>query len=64
MKGGEKMKPPKEAIKKIKEYCEKTNCAKCNYGQIYDQNMIACSLVDTIPVYWETGEENVKTNST
>lgn len=60
------MRPPKEALKKIQSYCEKTQCRKCNYGRVYnsEDHYVVCTLVETTPCEWilERVEDETSTN--
>jgi len=48
--------PPIKAIEQIKNYCEKTQCRKCIYGEtekIGDFDYVACKLQMSNPCEWE-----------
>ena len=52
--------PPKKAIESIKNYCEKTQCRRCVFGDLHDgygENYVGCKLQDTNPCDWETEED-------
>ena len=49
-------KPPINALRTIKRYCEKTQCRRCVYCDTYT-DYIGCSLQDTPPCDWEIDEE-------
>ena len=48
--------PPIKAIEQIKNYCEKTQCRKCIYGEaeeIGGVDYVACRLQMSNPCEWE-----------
>lgn len=56
--GGEIMpKPPIKAIESIKNYCEKTQCRRCVYGDENhidgEINYVGCMLQENNPCDWE-----------
>ena len=57
---GERMsRPPMKALEQIKRYCEKTQCRRCEFGEIdllSDDDYVGCKLQQTVPCDWEIGE--------
>ncbi len=67
------MRPPRKAIEQIRNYCERTQCRKCIYGErekIYGYgsdatDYVACKLQMANPCDWDyveddyDGEENI-----
>ena len=48
--------PPIKAIEQIKNYCEKTQCRRCIYGEVeksYESDYVACRLQMSNPCDWE-----------
>ena len=49
--------PPKKAIEQIKNYCEKTQCRRCEFGYYNpDENFVYCRLMEEAPCDWEIEE--------
>ena len=52
--------PPKKAIVSIKNYCEKTQCRRCVFGERYEvgygYDYVGCKLMMSSPCDWETEE--------
>lgn len=52
--------PPSKAVEAIKNYCEKTQCRKCIFGEVEligELDYVACKLQMTNPCEWGEGEE-------
>ena len=52
--------PPLKALEQIKNYCNKTQCRQCYFGEqeksLYDDlDFVGCALQRTTPCDWETG---------
>lgn len=55
-------KPPLKALESIKNYCLKTQCRICAFGEVekalYDDlDFVGCNLQQTTPCDWEIKEE-------
>lgn len=53
-------KPPMKALEQIKNYCSKTQCRQCVFGEqdhYSDMDFVGCELQSTVPFYWEIDEE-------
>ena len=53
--------PPLKALEQIKNYCNKTQCRKCYFGERddtpYDElDFVGCTLQRTTPCDWDTEE--------
>ena len=53
--------PPIKAITAIKNYCDKTQCRKCYFGEhdntpYDDLDYVGCKLQQTTPCDWDTEE--------
>jgi len=60
--------PPLKALEQIKNYCNKTQCRKCYFGERddtpYDElDFVGCTLQRTTPCDWDT-EESEERNDT
>ena len=52
--------PPRKAIVQIKNYCEKTQCRRCIYGDLISsgyEDYVGCELQMANPCDWETEED-------
>ena len=53
--------PPLKALEQIKNYCNKTQCRQCYFGERYDTpydelDFVGCTLQRTTPCDWDTAE--------
>ena len=49
--------PPIKAVEAIKNYCEKTQCRRCAFGEVEkigDWDYVGCQLQMSNPCEWET----------
>lgn len=49
--------PPIKAVETIKNYCEKTQCRRCVFGEVEkigDLDYVGCQLQMSNPCEWET----------
>lgn len=55
------MRPPRKAIEQIRNYCERTQCRKCIYGEkerLYSNgDYVGCQLQMNNPCDWEIEEK-------
>ncbi len=49
--------PPIKAMAAIKNYCEKTQCRRCVFGYKYNDNLVACRLLESTPCDWEVADK-------
>lgn len=57
--------PPKKALEQIKNYCEKTQCRRCVFGdteKIYESDFVGCLLQQTVPCDWNVKEADNETD--
>lgn len=56
------MRPPRKAIEQIKNYCERTQCRKCIYGEreihYSYEDYVGCKLQMFCPCDWNIEELN------
>ena len=57
--------PPLKALEQIKNYCNKTQCRQCYFGERddtpYDElDFVGCTLQRTTPCDWNTAERSDK----
>lgn len=57
--------PPLKALEQIKNYCNKTQCRKCHFGERCDTpyddlDFVGCKLQRTTPCDWDTEESEDK----
>jgi len=58
--------PPMKALEQIKNYCNKTQCRQCVFGERdksfnADMDFVGCKLQSTVPCDWETDIEERRT---
>jgi hypothetical protein len=57
--------PPMKALTQIKNYCEKTQCRRCAFGDsdsssFDDWDYVGCKLQQCVPCNWDTAEGSDK----
>ena len=54
--------PPLKALEQIKNYCNKTQCRRCVYGETFndadDLDFVGCTLQSVTPCDWVIEKEN------
>ena len=50
-------KPPMKALEQIKNYCEKTQCRSCVFGDTYNNGYVGCILLEKAPCDWDIKKE-------